>query len=508
MSFPEVTSKDMFLANMSHEIRTPLNGILGYSQLLSQTFLTDTQKKYVCSINSCSLQLMQLVNDVIDFSKLSTGKMIVKENCFSITEVITELQQTFSSRLEEKKEKLFIEIDENVPAYIIGDKQKILQILINLVSNSIKFSNIESDIRVKIYRIEDKKIKIEVIDHGIGISEYDIPKLFNAFVQLNSMSTQGSGLGLVIVKKLTTLLSGDVSVESVEGEGSVFSFTFQFEEYQDILTETNKNTKLLNKRKILLVDDQEDNRIIISGYLYEWGMNPVVCATPLEALRLVLSGRHEFDIALLDICMPNTSGVELAEQIKEERPFLPLIALSSMENFVNDGNFVDKLDKPVNKRQLFESIHDALEKKHNSDMYLQEESTSSDSDSIVDLDKDVSILIVEDVSFNSDMLGNMLSNLGYTNQSFAENGKIALRKIKRRRPGLILLDLRMPVLDGYGVLEYMKKKNIEIPIIILTASTLDEDKELCRKYGIKYFLTKPIDFANLKELVYKITNIK
>jgi signal transduction histidine kinase len=244
-----------FLSNLSHQIRTPLNGIIGYTQLLSQTKLNKTQESYINSMNICSLQLISLINDILDFSKLATGKAQLKKECFSFKEVIQEINSTLGSRIKEKKQKIHYVLEQNLPDYIISDKLKLSQILINLISNSNKFSPSNSRIIVNINTVSNDTVKFTVEDSGIGISPSDKIKLFNPFVQIqDSLTKNGSGLGLAICKKLVELLGGNISVESVKDNGSIFSFTIKYESYNEFKSFVEKNNGLLKDKIILILN--------------------------------------------------------------------------------------------------------------------------------------------------------------------------------------------------------------------------------------------------------------
>ena len=509
-------SKDLFLANMSHEIRTPLNGVIGYNQLLMQTSLTITQKRYLMSMNQCSIQLMQIINDVLDFSKLASGKMNMNSECFRINEIIDAVKDAMGTRINEKKQKIKFIIEEDLPEFIISDKQKIIQIVINLVSNASKFSEIEGHIEVIFSDNLEKYIHISVRDNGIGISEQNQYKLFNPFMQIEeSLCKVGTGLGLAICKKLVTLLDGEIFVKSSIDIGSTFSFTIKYEQYENFERIIERDVEFLKGKSILVVDDNADNRILLGEILFEWGMNPVMCASALEALRMVLGDRYKFVLGLIDICMPGTTGVELAEQIKEERPFFPLIAISSVDSFVSSSYFEKQLDKPINNVQLFNAIYHVISKNQSPDTYLgsYSECDSHNSNSPSSrYSKESRILIAEDIAYNRTLLINMLENLKYDNVDSAENGEIALSMIMQEYEkgdpyDIILLDLRMPIMSGYDTMRALNKLKMKLPdIVIISASVMDDDKNKCKLMGAKYFITKPIEMQQLKNVMLHLSD--
>lgn len=495
-------SKDLFLANVSHEIRTPLNGIVGYLQLLNQTKLSSIQKNYVNSITNCSVQLLKIINDILDFSKLSCGMMNINNDCFKLTEIVDSCNDALKQQIIEKKQKLLFKYGDNLPEYIISDKQKIIQILINLISNSNKFTDIEGNIDITINKLKDDMLEFSVKDNGIGISEEDQTRLFNTFIQINNVKYKtGTGLGLYICKKLSELLDGNIKVQSKVGEGSTFIFTIKFKKYEEYENQINKDIKLLKNKYILVVDDNADNRILLSEILFEWEMRPIVCASALEALRMIMSKRYDFALGLIDIHMPGTSGNELAKQIKEENSFFEMIALSSIDTFINSLEFEAKLDKPINKLQLFNAIYSILNKKKNPVGYIGENVSE------LNIKEDVfstNILIAEDIEYNSEMLIQILKTLKFKNITTAKNGYEAIKLLndKKNKYDILLLDLIMPVMNGYDVINFINKEKIDIKIIVLTASVLQEDVNKCRELGIKYFLSKPINIHHLKNLIY------
>lgn len=513
---PQIGEKELFLANMSHEIRTPLNGIIGYNQLLLQTSTSITQRTYLQSMNQCSIQLMQIINDILDFSKLTSGKMGFNTECFTINEVIDAVLDAMGQRIKEKRQICKFNIDPGVPEFIILDKQKLIQILVNLVSNANKFTDIEGKINISI-ACHSGRLCITVKDNGMGISSQDQDRIFCVFEQLKNYSSKcGTGLGLAISKKLCSLLGGDLAVKSTIGEGSVFSVTVQYKPYEDFERTMKKDSKILNDKVVLVVDDKMDNRILLTELLFEWKMVPVVCASALEALRLVIGNRYKFDIGLIDICMPGITGSDLAAQIKEEQPFLPLVALSSIDTFVNTSDFEQKLDKPFNKVQLFNCIHRIISKKQIPSVYIGD-------DLPLDLplvehpfgviNKKVKILVAEDIVYNRHILVNMLENLKYSDIHTADDGQEAMTMMEQafeeEKPyQVLLLDLRMPVMNGIQVIEEYKKRGWKLPfIIVVTASIMEDDRQICKKINIKYFLNKPIQFQQLKDVMMHVTEL-
>lgn len=502
-----VNSKDLFLANMSHELRTPLNAIVGYSQLLSNTTLDNTQKNYSNTITQCSLQLLQIINDILDFSKLSTGNMKVKQECVAVKEITENVFDAVSYKIRDKRINYKCTIDTLMPDYIIIDKQKIIQIIINLLSNSVKFTDSGGKVELSLSEdfdddLEDKFIKIIVKDNGIGIPDKQKPYVFKEYSQGNQEMTKkygGTGLGLSITKKLTQLLGGHIEFTSTEGKGSEFTLRVKYIPYEVEELKITKPAVVLQDKYVLVVDDKSTNRVILTEMLFSWGMKPISCASAFEAIRYIASNRYNFSIGLIDICMPITNGVELARQIKLEKPDLPLVALSSLDgNFskTESLDFEEKLYKPVNKIQLYQILEKILSTYKSNRKGSMANSFRS---------KDYKILIVEDVIYNQTLLENMLQNLGYSNYTSVNNGKTALEEINKKIYDLVLLDLRIPEIDGIQLIKELYEKNTNIPKIIpVTASVLDEDKDFCKKYGINHMLLKPIHIKELKTLLNEI----
>jgi len=498
-------NNDMLLADMSHEIRTPLNGVIGYNQLLNKTALTHTQKTYISAMNDCSLQLMQIINDILDVSKINSGKMTVKPECFSLKETKELIYNTLGERIKEKKQKLHITINKNVPDHIICDKHRISQVLINLIGNSYKFSDIKGSITVKMNRVDINTISIDVVDNGIGIKDVNKDKIFKTFSQVTPYTNDsGSGLGLTISKKLAYLLKGDISFESVYTKGSKFTFTFEFDECKQFDTD-QLTTHIISKFKdcfILVVDDNTDNRLFISDMLLEWNLRPIVCASGKETLHMLKSNRYNFKCGLIDICMPDISGVELAEQIKRIDPYLPLIAISSLDHFNGSCDFVNTLTKPLNAMQLCQTMEKCMSKLNIQIQPTDDVSVTKEPCHITSK----RILIVEDNFHNRLLMNDFLRDYGFEYVDSVTNGEEAISLLESPDPlyDIIILDIRMPVLDGYKVIEHIKQKYIELDIIVTTASVNESDKSKCLELGIKHFITKPIDYNILKHVIINL----
>jgi signal transduction histidine kinase/DNA-binding response OmpR family regulator len=502
-----IDEKEMFLANMSHEIRTPLNGVIGYNQLLRRTDLTSCQRKYLDSMNQCSTQLIQIINDILDFSKLSSGKMGINNECFKIREIIDGVMNAVGNNIKDKEQNFSFIIDEKLPEFIIADKQKIIQILVNLVLNANKFTDPKGSIRVEFCSKPNNTIEISVIDTGVGISMENQDKIFHAFEQVdnNCNCKDGTGLGLAICKKLVNLLGGKMKVISEIGKGSTFIVTIVFNNCEDYEKTVDDNIRLLVGKTVLIVDDVAENRMFLSELFYEWKMYPLVCASSLEANRIVVSNRHKFDLVIIDTDMPNNAGITLAKQIKDEKPLLPILAITSDSSSVDVNNISRTIEKPINKIQLFNGVYNIIDKTTNQEAYIgNDESSESGSDTpSSNFNKKVKILIAEDVLYNTTLLINMLESDGYVNIDTAKNGKIAIDMIeeahKQDKPyHILLLDLRMPVMDGYEVLKKYHEKGWKLPnIIVVTASIIDQDRQKCKKLGASYFINKPIDIQEL-----------
>lgn len=347
-------SRDLLLVNMT---RAPLNGIISYNKLLSKTKLDEVQNKYLTLMNHCCFQLMQIINDALDYAKLSTHSVSLNEERFSVNDLRAAVENILGAQLKSKKQTMKFSVRDSVPEFIFSDRPKILQILVNLLSNAHKFSGEGAEIKVVVELREGDFLLFEVRDQGAGISEEDQAKLFHVFTQLKSASAKvGTGLGLAVSQKLTELLLGVMWVRSAPGEGSSFYFTVKFSDCEDFEKVISQKIPLLEGKYVLVVDGDAANRMLLADYLFEWKMVPVPVASGAEAVRLIINNRYPFCVGLIDICMPSPDGPELAKLIKGENPHLPLVGLSSADSPVGGGIFDFRLDKPLHKFKLFNCI--------------------------------------------------------------------------------------------------------------------------------------------------------
>ncbi len=499
-------TKADFLANMSHEVRTPLNGVLGMSELLVRTKLDEEQRNYARNIHSSAQNLLDVVNDILDHSKLQSGKLELHKERFNLSDVIDQVIDLMKPTAQNKRLELMSDLDNAIPTELIHDERRLRQVLMNLVNNGIKFTdNGEVLIKVELVNRESEfvQLKFSIKDTGIGIDEKAIDQLFQSFYQVDSSISKkygGSGLGLSICKDLIQAMGGRIWVESKPGQGSTFFFTIVAESTSS--TQQHKIDALQGMRA-LIVDDNKTNLKILVKQLSAWGIQ----ATPFNSPELVaeiMNNLHKFDFVIMDMQMPEMDGKALSKKIRERysEKQLPLIVLSSVgEHLMTDGSemYNAYLTKPVKQAKLLDTIIDVM---RISPLAKAKENVSRGNVEIKPLNSKIKVLIAQDNELTRAVTTRTLDLLGHKYDA-AQNTKDALDKAAVTHYDLILVDVDQSNGSGKETTRKLKKtfnKN-NAPVIFGVTENEVQEHQSCIEAGMDDTLAKPVRPEVLQEKI-------
>ena len=511
-------AKSAFLATMSHEIRTPMNGVIGMTSLLHETPLTATQRDYVDTIRTSGETLLTIINDILDYSKIESGKLELEHIPFNLREVVESVLDLLAARATEKKLDLLYRLDRNIPALVCGDCTRLRQILVNLIGNALKFTE-HGEVELTIDLGEktpgspldpnEIPLRFGIRDTGIGISAEGMTRLFQSFSQVDASTTRkfgGTGLGLAISKRLAELMGGTMWVESTIGQGSTFLFTIattRAPESPDgaaALLPADARAKLAGKR-ILIVDDNAAVRRQLSAFSEFIQLHSRVVSSAEEAIQYVRQG-VSFDVVLVDYQMPDTDGNALSRAIRTLRPAeaLPIILMASLSHreAIDHTLYAATVTKPIKPLLLVEALVTALGAP-----------TKTNADAPVKIDAapaapktDIHLLLAEDNIVNQKVALNMLKRLGYR-ADVAGNGLEVLEATARQHYDIILMDVQMPEMSGLEATLKLRERWPEGPqrpwVIALTANAMAEHRAECMEVGMDDYLSKPIKIGELKD---------
>ncbi len=519
-------SKSQFLANMSHEIRTPMNGVLGMAELLLGTELTETQRRFATTVHRSGETLLTIINDILDFSKIEAGRFELESLDFNLHQIIEDVLELFAERAHSKELELSCRIAPGVPEGVNGDPTRIRQILGNLVGNAVKFTG-QGEIVVDVsldgnHKSSEQlagsaplnfKIRFDVRDTGIGISQDVLPRLFQAFSQADGSTTRkfgGTGLGLAISKQLVELMGGQISVETQVGQGTTFTFTLPLSQANSLELSQRPQPSGLTGLKLLVVEDNDTNRDILQNYALAWGMSVDAVPSALSALDLLRkpSGDQPFyDLVIIDMKMAGMNGLELGQRIKADSALAPIpLVMVTSTMFKGEAaeakktGFAAYLIKPIRKADLYQCLLTAL---------VPDSSLSAAGQLGLSYITPGSffarILLAEDNPVNQEVAQYMLQGFGCI-VDIAENGREALRAVETKPYDLVLMDCTMPEMDGYTATEEIRRRQSNgllppFPIIALTANAIEGDREKCLIAGMDDYLAKPFKAESLLRLI-------
>ncbi len=500
-------AKGDFVAKMSHEVRTPMNGILGFADLALRKNNPLENHNYLRKIRSSAHSLLRILDDILDFSRIDAGQLKIEELPFNLREVLSSVSDIIASSAQQKDIEFLIQIDEGTPCELLGDPLRLTQVLINLSKNAVKFTEQgEIHIRVQPIHIDNDtiKLRLSVRDTGVGIPNEQIPGLFESFAQADDSIARkygGSGLGLAICEKLTDLMSGEIEVKSKVGSGSTFSVNIPLKREPEKAERELVVPRMIQGLKVLVVDDNETSRDILQEMLLSFSFRPVCVSSGGSALDALSAALEDdpFDLVFLDWKMPGLDGFETSRIIEQDPkystcpPRIIMVTANSSDEAVaktEENNLAGLIVKPVCQSELFNTIMSTLGCEEA--MIGSAHDIDAFSDELLESLRGTKVLVVDDMEINREIAYEILTTAD-VQVDLANGGTEAIELVNRNSYDAVIMDIQMPVIDGFETTKSLREEGFSNPIIAMTAHAMSGYRERCLSAGMNDYVTKPIE---------------